>query len=127
MKQKYCLIKEKYGHGLCLVCVGVFERNINAFCYHCKTPRPLDWTTGDKSLDSFVMESWKNTSSTDDTYIQWVEYSQLTDVREMTSLRHQCTHISSWLDLTTNELILVTLKQIDDAQSLDFYQVIIHV
>ena len=58
-----------------------------------------------------------------DAYIQWVEYSLLTDVREMTSLRHQCTHIASWLD--PNELIHVTLKQIDDAQSLDFYQVII--
>ena len=60
-----------------------------------------------------------------DVYIQWVEYSRLTDIREMTSLRHQCTHIASWLDPTTNELMHVTLKQIDDAQSLDFYQVII--
>ena len=48
----------------------------------------------------------------------------MTDVREMTSLRHQCTHIASWLDPTTNELIHATLKQIDDAQSLNFYQVI---
>jgi len=71
------------------------------------------------------MESWSNLECREDAYIQWVEYSQLTDVREMTSLRHQCTHIASWLDPTTNELIHVTLKQIDDAQSLDFYQVII--
>ena len=71
------------------------------------------------------MESWKNISDINDAYIQWVEYSRLTDVREMTSLRHQCTHIASLLELTTNELIRVTLKQIDDAQSLDFYQVII--
>ena len=71
------------------------------------------------------MESWKNISNIGDVYIQWVEYSRLTDVREMTSLRHQCTHIASWLYRGTNELIYVTLKQIDDAQSLDFYQVII--
>ena len=72
------------------------------------------------------MESWSNmTHWWCDAYIQWVEYSLLTDVREMTSLRHQCTHIASWLDPTTNKLIHVTLKQIDDAQSLDFYQVII--
>ena len=71
------------------------------------------------------MESWSNTVNIYDAYIQWVEYSRLTDVREMTSLRHQCTHIASWLDPTTNELIHVTLKQIDNAQSLDFYQVII--
>ena len=73
------------------------------------------------------MESWSNMKHEYDGYIQWVEYSRLTDVREMTSLRHQyqCTHIASWLDPTTNELIHVTLKQIDDAQSLDFYQVII--
>ena len=98
---------------------------INAFCLDCKAPRLLDWTTGNKSLDSFIMESWSNTSDIDDAYIQWVEYCRLTDVREMTSLRHQCTHIASWLDPTTNKLIHVTLKQIDDAQSLDFYQVII--
>ena len=71
------------------------------------------------------MESWSNVKNEDDTYIQWIEYSLLTDVREMISLHHRCTHIASWLDPTTNELIDVTLKQIDDAQSLDFYQVII--
>ena len=71
------------------------------------------------------MESWSNMEYTHDAYIQWVEYSQLTDIREMTSLRHQCTHIASWLDPTTNELIHVTLKQIDDSQSLDFYHIII--
>ena len=109
---------------LCLACMRSLEPRMNAFCYECKAPRPLDWTTGNKSLDSFIMESWSNTEN-QYAYIQWVEYSRLTDVREMTSLRHQCTHIASWLDPTTNELIHVTLKQIDDAQSLDFYQVII--
>ena len=67
------------------------------------------------------MESWSNMEYKYDAYIQWVEYSRLTDVREMTSLRHQCTHMASLLDPTTNELMHVTLKQIDD----DFYQVII--
>ena len=111
-------------YGLCLACTWRLEPKINAFCYICKASRPLDWTTDNKSLDSFIMESWSNTEYEYNAYIQWVEYSRLTDVREMTSLRHQCTHIASWLDPTTNELIHVTLKQIDDAQSLDFYQVI---
>ena len=71
------------------------------------------------------MESWSNVAYTYDAYIQWVEYSRLTDIREMTSLHHQCTHIASWLYWGTNEWTKVTLKQIDDAQSLDFYQVII--
>ena len=106
-------------------CAGAFERNINAFCYWCKAPRPLDWTTGNKDLDSFIMESWSNVRNIYDVYIQWVEYSLLTDVREMASLYHQCTHIASLLEPTTNELIHVTLKQRDDAQSLNFYQVII--
>ena len=112
---------------LCLACTLRLEPNtkINAFCYQCKAPQPPDWTTGNKSLDSFITESWSNVKNEYDAYIQWVEYSRLTDVREMTSLRYQCTHIASWLDPTTNELIRVTLKQIDDTQSLDFYQVII--
>ena len=71
------------------------------------------------------MKSWSNVKNENDAYIQWIEYSLLTDVREMTSLRHGSTHIASWLDPTTNKRTKVTLKQIDDAQSLDFYQVII--
>ena len=69
---------------------------------------------GNKSLDSFVMESWKNTKSKRDAYIQWIEYSLLTDVREVTSLRHGCTHIADWSETRTNELIRVTLKKIVD-------------
>ena len=75
------------------------------------------------------MESWSNMENLYDAYIRWIEYSLLTDVREMTSLRHGSTHIASWLDPTTNKRTTnewkVALKQIDDAQSLDFYQVII--
>ena len=29
----------------------------DAFCFNCKAPRPLDWTTGNKPLDLFIMES----------------------------------------------------------------------
>ena len=89
----------------------------------CKAPQPLDWTTGNKSLDSFIMESWKNIRNENDAYIQWIEYSLLTDVQEMTSLRHGCTHIA---DLTMSGSTRVTLKMIVDGQnvqSFDFYQV----
>jgi hypothetical protein len=68
------------------------------------------------------MESWKNTNEYN-AYIQWIEYSLLTEVREMTSLRHGCTLMANWLDPTTNKLTQITLKQIDDTQSLDFHQV----
>ena len=97
--KKYCLIKEKYGDGLCLACTRLLNPKINAFCYRCKVPTLPDWTTGNKSLDSFIMESWKNTENKYDAYIQWIEYSLLMNVRKMTSLRHECTHIA---DLTMN-------------------------
>ena len=119
-KQKYYLIKEYDGYGLCLACMERLEPNIKAFCYRCKVPRPLDWTTGNKSLDSFIMESWKNTSSRGDAYIQWIEYSLLMNVRKMTSLRHGCTHIA---DLTMNGSTRVTLKKIQNDRLYDFYQV----
>ena len=102
------------------------EPNIKAFCYRCKVPRPLDWTTGNKSLDSFIMESWSNTSDEDDAYIQWIEYSLLTNIQEMTLLRHGCTHVAEYLEPTTNELTRVTLKKIVDKQNdrlFDFHQV----
>ena len=70
-------MKEYLGYGLCLACTERLEPEINAFCYACKAPIPLDWTTGNKSLDSFIMESWGNTKHEYDAYIQWIEYSLL--------------------------------------------------
>ena len=64
------------------------------------------------------MKSWKNTRNENDAYIEWIEYSRLIDVQEMTSLRHGCTHIA---DLTMKGSTRVTLRKIID----DFYQVII--
>src|SRR6185312_6804122 len=76
---EYCLIKPMYGNRLCLACTGRLELKINAFCCRCKAPRPVDWTTGNKSLDSFIMESWSNVNVIDryNAYIQWIEYSLL--------------------------------------------------
>ena len=116
-ERKYYLIKEWYGHGLCLACMKLLQPKINVFCYRCKAPRPLDWTMGNKSLDSFIMESWSNVENDDDTYIQWIEYSLLMNVQKMTLLRHGCTHIA---DLTMNGSTRVTLKMIE---SFDFHQV----
>ena len=99
------------------------EPKINAFCYRCKTPAPPAWTTGNKLLDSFIMESWNNIQNVCDAYVQWIEYSLLMNVREMTSLRHGCTHIAEW---TTNELTRVSLKKIvgeGDDQLFDFHRV----
>ena len=94
------------GYRLCLVCTKRLEPKINLFCLECKAPRLQDWTTGNKSLDSFIMESWSNTKHVYDPYIQWIEYSLLSNIQEMTSLRHECTHIAEWLEPTTNELIV---------------------
>ena len=78
---------------------------------------------GNKLLDSFIMESWSNMKHEFDAYIQWIEYSLLTNVRKMTSLRHGCTHIA---DLIMNESTRVTLKMVVDEQNdqlFDFHQV----
>ena len=87
---------------------------INLCCFKPTLP---DWTTGSKSLDSFIMESWSNMKYIYDAYIQWIEYSLLTNIHGMTSLRHGCTHVAEWT--TTRE----TLKKIIDDLSFDFYQV----
>ena len=122
-QQKYCLIK--YEDGLCLMCAHSLHPEINAFCYECRAPRPVDWSTDNKSLDSLIMESWSNVNYIYDAYIQWIEYSLLINVREMASLssHHGCTHIAEWLDPIINESIRVTLKQIGDTQLLDSHQV----
>ena len=72
------------------------------------------------------MESWSNVENKYDAYIQWIEYSLLTDVREMTSLRHGCTHVADWLEPRTEESTRVMLKKIVDEQDnqlFDFHQV----
>jgi len=72
------------------------------------------------------MESWSNTANEYDAYIQWIDYSLLTNIEEMTSLRYGCTHIADWLEPTVDKSTSVTLKRIVDgqnAQSFDFYQV----
>ena len=59
-------------------------------------------------------------------HIQWIDYSLLTNVQEMMSLRHGCTHIAECLESTTNELTRVTLKKIvveQNDQLFDFHQV----
>ena len=104
-------------------CMEQLNPKINVFCYRCKASRPLDWTTGNKSLDSFIMESWSNMKHELDAYIQWIEYSLLTNVQDMTSLRHGCTRVA---DLTMNKLTRVTLKKVVDEQNdqlFDFNQV----
>ena len=120
-EQKYCLIKERHEDGLCLACTRPLAPEINAFCYKCKAPRPLDWTTRNKSLDLFIMESWKNTKNENDAYIQWIEYSCLTYVQEMTSLRHGCTHIADWM---ADGLTHVSLKKIvnDDFHQVNYFK-----
>jgi len=60
------------------------------------------------------MESWSNVKNEHDAYMQWIEYTQLTNVQEMTSLRHGCTHIADYGSTR------VTLKKIVND---DFYQV----
>ena len=64
------------------------------------------------------MESWKNMSNENDAYIQWIEYSLLTNVQEMTSLRHGCTHIADWI------MTRVTLKKIvnDDFHQVNYFK-----
>ena len=105
------------------------DEHIKAFCLSCKAPRPLDWTTGNKSLDSFIMKSWSNINSTFESYyIQWIEYDRLTNIQEMSLLDRGCTHAATWLELTYkgDKAISVALKKIVDgqnAQLFDFYQV----
>src|SRR4051812_10573964 len=88
---------------LCLACTRELIIRTDLFCSRCKAPRPLDWTTGNKSLDSFIMESWSNTINRDYTYLQWIEYSLLINVREMTPLCLECTHIADWFDSSIYE------------------------
>jgi len=64
-----------------------------------------------------------------ESYIQWIEYAQLINVEEASSLRHGCTHVADWLQPIAkldDGPVRVALKKIvngKDAQSFDFHQV----
>ena len=126
-----------------MACTNKLKEHIKAFCLLCKAPRPVDWTTGNKSLDSLIMKSWSNIKAYYESYyiLQWIEYSRLTDIQEKSLLERGCTHAANWLESVSvwnknklkceDELIRVrvTLKKIVDgrnAQLFDFYQVNYH-
>ena len=74
------------------------------------------------------MKSWKNMIHMHDGYLQWVEFSQLNNVHETSSLDHGCSHVADWTRPSArgNQLIKVLLKKIvdgGDAQSYDFNMV----
>jgi len=82
----------------------------------------LDWTTGNKSLDKFIRESWERATHNVDSYLQWIPYNQLTNIKESSPLEHNCSHTADWLAVTGT----VMLKKIVDgsnAQLFDFYEV----
>jgi len=115
-----------------LACTKILYSNVDVFCRSCKTPVPPDWTTGNQSLDSFITKSWNNIDGTKpaNSYLKWVEYSRLTNIQELSSLDHGCTHTADWFERSVkgHRLIKVVFKKIVDgenAQSFDFYQVII--
>jgi len=127
-RRKYCLVKSKNDSGLCLACTSALHPKIHAFCYRCKAPNPPDWTTGNESLDLLIMRSWNNAKQYNDSYIQWVNYSRLTNIEQASALNFECTHTADWSQATYggDQLIKVTLKKIvegQNSQSFDFSQV----
>lgn len=132
-ESKYAIVKvvskwDSCNVGLCLSCLDYLHPNINAFCLKCKAPRPLDWTTGNKKLDSFIMKSWDNVDTKADGYVQWIEFSQLKAIQRVVQLGHKCTHTADWLEDIANQTQLrkVMFKKIVDgpnAHAFDFYQV----
>ena len=115
-------------YGYCLACDNPLENNV--FCNGCKLPHPLDWTTGNKSLDSFMQESWEPVKHYTDSYLTWIEYAQLSNIKEGQSLEHGCSHLAHWTETLPHgtRLRKLKLKKIDnctDSQTFDFNKVIV--
>ena len=101
--QAYFLVKDINEVGLCLACTEQLKPVLKSFCFSCKTTA-LGWTTGNKALDSFIEKSWRDAVFDDDGYLQWIEYSRLTNVRETPLLHHGCTHTADCLEPARNKL-----------------------
>jgi len=64
-----------------------------------------------------------------DSYLQWIEFSQLTNIQKASALNHECSHTADWSEPTAegSRIVKVVIKEIvtaQDAQSFDFCQVI---
>jgi hypothetical protein len=96
LENVYYLIKEESGTGLCLSCASTFSHHprITNFCFRCREPNPLQWTTGNNSLDSLLRESWRNMNRASDSHIRWIGNTRLTHVREAKTLPNGCTHVA---------------------------------
>src|SRR5438128_11676854 len=97
-ERKYYQIKDRYDNcGFCLACTRYLNTYTTCFCWNCKVPTLPDWTTGIKSLDSIIMKTWFDMKKSSDNHIQWIEFSQLTNIQEILILQNGCTHIADWL------------------------------
>ena len=109
--------------------VGITQDSTTGDYYLCKTSRGYCRTTDNKYLDLFLMESQNNRNKGNDSYVQWIDFSQVTNMQEMPSPQHGCTHLTNlrhWSNSNMSRIVI--LKKIVDgqnAQSYDFYQVII--
>ena len=102
-EKNYCLTKDYEERKIRLACTRRLAHGLNTFCFECKSPIPPDWTTGNKSLDSFIIKSWSNIKHEYDTYVQWIEYFLLTDVQQLTLLCRGCTHMAGGLVRSRNK------------------------
>ena len=120
--KKYALIKQEYGDELCLACTTYLNFHVGIFCTECGNQRP-GRTTGSKSLDSFIM---KNKIS--DRYIEWIEFSQLTNIKQKPFLGHKCNFIADLLERTAYDVkpLKVMLKKVAvgyNTKAFDSYKV----
>ena len=73
------------------------------------------------------MKSWSNIKrETESYYLQWIEYSRLTDIQEESLLDRGRTHAANWLEPTRkgDELVRVTLKKVVDGQNAQLFDLI---
>jgi hypothetical protein len=131
--QKYAVVRvsskrDSCNVGLCLACMDYLHPSVSAFCLTCKAPRPLNWSTGNKQLDSFIRKSWDNVNTKADGHIQWIEYSRFENIQKSSSLEHNCTHTVIWQEpmaygTRTRKVNLKKIVDGKDAQIFDFYTV----
>ena len=108
--QKYCLVAPQrdtydiinketkyYNEKLCLACQKPLV--VNIFCMNCKSQYPLNWTSDDVHLDSFILESQSQTMHHYDNYLLWIKYSELRNMEKVAQLENSCTHIADWPDV----------------------------
>lgn len=106
--------------GVCLSCGNpLSDKSWCQLCEGLKLQRKFNnWTSGDPSIDNFIQSSQMKPLSKD-SYLLWVPYEDLIQVRYMANGGFSAVYSALWDHFETGKVVEVVLKRLHNGQTSD--------